>query len=122
VGRIIAPHGNFSRGIFHPLTARAILTGCANNQDLPGLLAHLRDPSRGVGMRKIDNSLAFWKRGRQIVPDIDLGDNFEFRIGRRAGNESLSHTAFSTVDEQFERGHESVRSLESFRQAARRRV
>jgi hypothetical protein len=77
------------------------------------LLAHLRDSSRGVGMRKIDNSLAFWKRGRQIVPDIDLGDNFEFRIGRRAGDESLSHTAFSAVDEQFERGHKSVRSLES---------
>ena len=88
----------------------------------PACSHFLSNRCRGVCMSKINYRLALRDRGVQIVPDINLGGNFQLRIGRRARNEGLTHTPFGAVDEQFERGHRSVRSLGSIRQAARSRV
>ena len=62
-------------------------------------------------MRKINDGLAIRKGSLQVVSDIKLSDDFEFRIGCRACDEGLTHAALGTVDEQSESGHKTFGRL-----------
>ena len=53
----------------------------------------------------VDDSLTVRQNGLQVISDVNLRGHFELRIGHRAGDHRLPHTAFGTIDEQLRGAH-----------------
>ena len=62
----------------------------------------------GRVMAEIDDRIRAGHGRGEIVPDIDRGEDMQFRIAGGAGDERLAHPSVGSIDDQFERFHHGM--------------